>query len=164
MATINPTVPKLPTLALPLTLKVALLNSAEVIILPPVMLPVADAIPVITIFAVPVALPLRATFDNVLLVKVCVVVTPTVAKPPVVAPSCTLTVLSVVSMVISPKAPVKLSFCAVVPRLYCICVDMFYSYSVFSYETMARSVTLRQFVPSENAGTAPPDSSDTNII
>ena len=47
--------------------------------------------------------------------------------PPPVEPSCTRIVSSVVSTESSPTAPVKASFCDVVPLLNCTCVGIFFS-------------------------------------
>jgi hypothetical protein len=57
---------------------------------------------------------------SVLLVSVCTEATFTKVQPPAVLPSCTRIVLSCVSTVSSPIAPVKAIFCAVVPLLSCI--------------------------------------------
>ena len=83
--------------------------------------------------------------------------------PPTVMASCTRKVPLVVSTVISAKAPVNAAFCALLPRLYCTCEAILISlYAI--YVTIARSVTLRQFVPSAKAGTGPPVSLVTYII
>ena len=73
-------------------------------------------------------LGLNVVVPKVLLVKFCAEFAPTNWKPPTVEPSCTLATFRVVSTVISAKAPVKALFSAVVPRLNCIWVAIFYYY------------------------------------
>ncbi len=85
---------------------------------------------------VPVNVPLKVPplivgLVNVLFVKVCVAVKPTVAVPPAVDPSCTLKVFKVVSTVISPAAPVKALFCVVFPLLNCSVVGIICSYFLY---------------------------------
>ena len=61
------------------------------------------------------------------------------SNPPTVEPSCTRIVLLLVLTEISPEAPVKLLFCAVVPRLNCTCVGINCS---VNYNTAKSSLTI----------------------
>jgi hypothetical protein len=80
------------TLAVDVMLPVAVINP-PVVIFPPVMLPLALINPVRDdMLAVPVTLPPNVGEVRVLLVRVCVVLNPTVATPPGVTPSCVLIV------------------------------------------------------------------------
>ena len=51
------------------------------------------------------------------------------STPPAFDPSCILIFLVLVSTESSPMAPVKLLFCAVVPRLNCNCVGIYISFN-----------------------------------
>ena len=67
---------------------------------------------------VPVNVPLKVPplivgLVNVLFVKVCVAVKPTVAVPPAVDPSCTLKVFKVVSTVMALFVPISYIYCVI---------------------------------------------------